>query len=41
VEPDIWWKDILIFQQCFLNVLEWYSLLFFDGNSEDDSGISR
>ena len=37
VESNIRREDILIFQQCFLNVLERYGLLFFDTDGEDDA----
>lgn len=39
MESDVWWEDILSFQQCFLDVFEWDGLLFFDTKSEDDSEI--
>ena len=37
VESDIWREDVLVLQQCLLNVLEWDGLLFFDTDGKDDS----
>ena len=39
VKSDIWREHILIFQQCLLNVLEWYGLLFFNTDGKDDSEL--
>lgn len=36
MESNVWWKDILSFQQSFLDILEWNGLLFLDSKSEDD-----
>lgn len=36
MESNVWWKDILSFQQSFLDILEWNGLLFLDSKSEND-----
>jgi hypothetical protein len=36
VESDIRRKNIVSFQQCLLNVLEWHGFLFFNSEYEND-----
>lgn len=36
MESNVWWKDVLSFQQSFLDILEWNGLLFLNSKSEDD-----
>ena len=36
VESDIRWKNIVSFQQCLLNILEWHGFLFFNSEDEND-----
>ena len=41
MESDIWREHILVFQQCLLDILEWYGLLFFNTDGKDDSELLR